>query len=237
MELFLDKKPKRPTIIEGFPGVGFVGTIATEFMLNHLGAKSIGYLFNPELPPIAILHGKETRRLLEIFHDPKENIVFIHAISGTKGLEWEVAGSIVELAKLLNAKQIISLEGVISPDNTETSRIFVKSNDHKSERELLKLGAERLEHGAVTGVTGALLLSGGNVNSTFLFAETHSQMPDSRAAAELIRILDAYLGLKVDPKPLIKQAEDFENKIKEMIKVSVDSQKPEDDSKKANYLG
>ena len=238
MELFLDKKPKRPTIIEGFPGVGFVGTIATEFMLNHLNAKSIGYLFNPKLPPIAILHGKEIRRLLEIFHAPKENLVFIHAISGTKGLEWEVASAIVELAKLLNAKQIISLEGVVSPDNAQTSRIFVKSNDHKSERELLKLGAEKLEHGAVTGVTGALMLSGGSVNSTFLFAETHSQMPDSRAAAELIRMLDVYLNLKVDPKPLIKQAEDFENKIKDMIKLGIDSQKPEDDdSKKVSYLG
>ena len=238
MELVLDKKPKRPTIIEGFPGVGFVGTIATEFMLNHLNAKSIGYLFNPNLPPIAILHGKETRRLLEIFHAPKENLVFIHAISGTKGLEWEVAKAIGELSKLLNAKQIISLEGVVSPDNAETSRIFVKSNDYKSEKELLKLGAEKLDRGAVTGVTGALMLTAESVNSTFLFAETHSRMPDSHAAAELIRMLDVYLNLKVDPKPLIKQAEDFENKIKDMIKLGIDSQKPEDDeSQKVNYLG
>ena len=89
----------------------------------------------------------------------------------------------------------------------------------------------------MTVVTGALMLTAETVNSTFLFAETHSRMPDSRAAAELIRMLDVYLNLKVDPKPLIKQAEDFENKIKDMIKLGIDSQKPEDDeSQKVNYL-
>ena len=41
MELKLDKKPKNPIIIEGFPGFGFVGTIATEFLIDHLNAKPI----------------------------------------------------------------------------------------------------------------------------------------------------------------------------------------------------
>ena len=239
MELILNKKPKRPTIIEGFPGVGFVGTIAAEYMLNQLNAKSIGYLSDPAVPPIAIIHGKETRRLLEIFHAPKENIVFIHTISGISGLEWEVANEIIDLAKILNAKEIISLEGVTSPDEAETSRIFIRSNDFKTEKEFLKLGAEKLKEGAVTGVTGALMLSGDHVNSTFLFAETHSRMPDSRASAEIIRMLDLYLNLKIDPKPLVKQAEEFENKIKEMIKLGVESQQShkKDEIQRINYLG
>ena len=46
MELILHEKPKRPIIIEGFPGIGFVGTIAVEYMINHLKTRSIGYIFD-----------------------------------------------------------------------------------------------------------------------------------------------------------------------------------------------
>jgi predicted ATP-grasp superfamily ATP-dependent carboligase len=42
MNLDLKEEPKNPTIIEGFPGFGFVSTIATEFLIKHLKAKKIG---------------------------------------------------------------------------------------------------------------------------------------------------------------------------------------------------
>jgi len=239
MELILHEKPKRPVIIEGFPGIGFVGTIAVEYMINHLKTKSIGHIFDDKLPPIAMLHGDETRRLLEIFYSPKENIVFVHAIAGVKGIEWEVSDAILELAKTLNAKEIISLEGVVSPLEDGLSRIFVKSNYPKAEKEFRKMGIEKLESGAVTGVTGALMLKAEHVNSTFLFAETSVGMPDSRSAAELIKYLDVYLGLKIDPAPLRKQAEEFENKLKDMVKLSMKAQSGSKDAKPEDlsYLG
>ena len=239
MELILHEKPKRPVIIEGFPGIGFVGTIAVEYMINHLKTRSIGHIFDEKIPPIAMIHGDDTRRLLEVFYAPKQNLVFVHAIAGIKGIEWKVSETILELAKTLNAKEIISLEGVVSPLEDGLSRIFIKSNYPKAEKEFRKMGLEKLESGAVTGVTGALMLKSDHVNSTFLFAETSVGMPDSRSAAELIKYLDVYLGLKIDPKPLRRQAEVFENKLKDMIKVSTKAQnetkdvKPED----LSYLG
>ncbi len=239
MELILHEKPKRPVIIEGFPGIGFVGTIAVEYMINHLKTKSIGHIFDDKLPPIAMLHGDETRRLLEIFYAPKENIVFVHAIAGVKGIEWKVSDAILELAKTLNAKEIISLEGVVSPLEDGLSRIFVKSNYPKAEKEFRKMGIEKLESGAVTGVTGALMLKSEHVNSTFLFAETSVGLPDSRSAAELIKYLDVYLRLKIDPGPLKKQAEAFENKLKDMVKLSMKAQNGNKDAKPEDlsYLG
>ena len=236
MELILHEKPKRPTIIEGFPGVGYVGTITVEYMINHLDAKPIGLIFDENIPPVAMLYKDQTRRLMEIYYAKKENIVFIHAITGIKGMEWDVADTILELAKTLNAKEIISLEGVVSPIDDQLSRVFVRSNDPKSEKEFIKMGIEKLENGAVTGVTGALMLKSEHVNSTFLFAETSTGIPDSRSSAELIKYLDTYLGLKIDPKPLIKQAEDFEIKLKELVKLSLDGNKTKEKDN-LNYLG
>ena len=74
-----------------------------------------------------------------------------------------------------------------------------------------------LKEGIIVGTTGALLAREKTIPVTALFAETHSNLPDSKAAATLVKALDSYLGLKVDPKPLIKQAEEFEAKLKKML--------------------
>ena len=42
MEIKLNRKPKNPIIIEGFPGIGFIGSITTEFLVEHLKAEKIG---------------------------------------------------------------------------------------------------------------------------------------------------------------------------------------------------
>ena len=48
-------------------------------------------------------------------------------------------------------------------------------------------------------------------------------MPDSKAAAQIIMALDKYLGLDVDPAPLLKQAQAFEEKLKKLIEQTKDT--------------
>ena len=54
-----------------------------------------------------------------------------------------------------------------------------------------------------------------------LLAEAHADFPDSRAAGNLLQKLDVILpGIKIDPKPLYKEAEKIENDIKKFIQQS-----------------
>jgi len=85
------------------------------------------------------------------------------------------------------------------------------------------------------GVTGALLLKTG-LDVTCLFAETHSNLPDSKAAAKIVEALDKYLGMDIDYKPLLEQAEKFEDKLKMILKKSQEAQDISD-KKKLSYLG
>jgi predicted ATP-grasp superfamily ATP-dependent carboligase len=69
-----------------------------------------------------------------------------------------------------------------------------------------------------------------------LFADTHSKLPDSKAAAKVIEVLDKYLGLKIDPKPLILTAEKFEKKLQDILeksKITTEQVK----EKQMNYVG
>ena len=61
-------------------------------------------------------------------------------------------------------------------------------------------------------------------------------MPDSKAASNIIKVLDDYLGLKVDYQPLLKQAEEFETKFKSILKQSSIAVKDRD-KKQMSYLG
>ena len=233
MKVILDKKPKNPIIIEGFPGFGLVGTIATEFLIRHLGAKEIGRIRVKEVPPVIAVHEGRAVEPLGIFYDSKHNIVILHALTSVAGIEWEIADHVVELAKDLKAKEVISIEGIGA--NEEVSKgdgvFYIGCN-----KKLAGTGAQQLKEGIIMGVSGALLVKR-SINSTFIFAEAASTLPDSRAAAKIIDVLDKYLGLKIDPKPLLKKAEEFEGKLKGLMEKARLSKQEIGNKKQLTYLG
>jgi predicted ATP-grasp superfamily ATP-dependent carboligase len=101
------------------------------------------------------------------------------------------------------------------------------------------MGYSELKEGAVLGVTGALMLKASNkVPLTYIFAETNSKLPDSRAAAEIVKVLNEYLSLKIDIKPLIKKAKSTEEKIKAILKEGLRGKKElGKKSKDLSYVG
>lgn len=230
----LKETPKDPTIIEGFPGFGFVSTIATEFLIKHLDAKRIGKIFTTKLTPLVAIHNSEIIDPLEIYYDKKHNLVILRALANISGAEWEIADIIMELAKRLKAKEIIGLEGVASEKIGKTPKAYYFTNLKTNKFE--KINLENLKNGIVVGVTGVLLLKKQQIPLSCIFVEANPALPDSRAAGEIIKVLDDYLGLKVDYKPLLKTAEKFENKLKELISQSQKAsvQKQEKDT---SYLG
>lgn len=239
MEILLEKIPEKPIIIEGFPGLGYVSTIAMEYLIEHLGAKSIGRLWSNKLSPIAAVHKGELRRPFEAFYDSKHNLMLLHAITEVNDLEWEIAETIISLAEKAGAKEIISIEGVSAPfTKKEKGTSFYHSNIPAIEKKLKALGYSELKEGAVLGVTGALMLRAPkNLPLTFLFAETNTKLPDSRAAAEILSMLNNYLNLNIDVKPLLKKAQETEEKIKMILKEGAEGKDLLKRSKDLSYLG
>jgi len=216
MKLILKKKPKGVKIIEGFPGFGLIGTIATEFLMEHLQTEKIGIIEMDEVPAMVAIHQNKVIEPVSLHYNKKHNLILVHAINIGKDLGWKLAEVIAEMARQLQAKEIISLEGVGSP-NADGSRVFFYASNGTTTSKKLKGIASPLNEGIIVGVTGALLSKDITTPVLALFAEAKSNLPDSKAAAEIIRALDAYTGLKIDPKPLEKQAKDFESKLKKIV--------------------
>ncbi|MBI2651709.1 proteasome assembly chaperone family protein [Candidatus Woesearchaeota archaeon] len=236
MQVKLSKKPKNCTLIEGFPGFGLVGTIASEFLLEHLKVESIGKIIFDEMPATVAIHEGKLVEPLGIFYNKKYNIMFLHAITASAGMEWKLANMVMELTKQLKIKELICMEGVGSSEDTATSRVFFYTNNSKSKDKLAKIKVEPLKEGIIIGVTGAVLLRMEKIPVSCIFAETHTNLPDSKAAAKISGVLDKYLGLNVDYKPLLVQAEKFEEKLRGILTESQKAQQISE-KKKLSYVG
>lgn len=233
MKLELTKKPKNVTVLEGFPGFGLVGVITTEFLLDHLETEKIGRCYFEKGPATLAIHGQKVIDPIGIHYSKKYNLVIIHALSAAQGLEWKAADVVNEICKVLSAKKLICIEGIGSMKTQ--GRTFYHSTDPVTTKKMKAIGMLPLGEGIIVGVTSAVMLKA-TVPLLCLFAETKSQLPDSRAAANITLALDKILGLKIDPKPLLKQAEIFEKKLKGIMEQAGKIQKTQE-KKTLSYVG
>jgi uncharacterized protein len=235
MELVLSKKPKNPVIIQGFPGFGLVGTITTEYLIQKLECEQIGKYWFDKLPATIAIHDEKVIPPIGIHFCEKNNLLIIHSITASVGIEWEIAKVINGIAKDTDAKEIISLEGVGAMEAADDPKTFYFATDLNRRKQLDALKVQPLKEGIIVGVTSALLMDS-NIPITTLLAETHSELPDSKAAAKLIEVLDGYLGLSIDTKPLIETAKIFEQKINKIMEKSSDIQ-GKIQKKQLSYVG
>ena len=232
--LKLSKKPTGATVIEGFPGLGLVGTIATGFLMDHLKCEKIGTYYFEEPPATLAVHGCKIVEPIGIYYNKEHNIVIIHAITSAAGMEFKAADLVLELCDQVKAKEIVTIEGVGSTESGET-RGFYYTDDAQLRKAMEKSKIDCLGEGIIVGVTAAMLMRT-DLPILSLFAETHSKLPDSKAAAKIIEILDKLLNLGVDYAPLIKQAEEFEKKLTGMLQ-QTQKAKEMKQKKQVGYIG
>ncbi|MEK6939889.1 MAG: PAC2 family protein [Nanoarchaeota archaeon] len=233
MKLVLTKKPKNVTIIEGFPGFGLIGTIAIEFLMDHLETEKIGTIEMDEVPAMIAIHQSKVIEPVSLHYNKDYNLVLVHAINIGKNTGWKLSEMIEQLADELSAKEVVSLEGVGSPN--PGNKVYYYSTSGSQNKKLAS-SASPLSEGIVVGVTGALLAKNMKVPVVAFFAEAQSGLPDSRAAAEIIKALDTYTGLKIDPKPLLAQAKLFEQKLKGITQKAGKAEELQEE-KMDNYFG
>jgi predicted ATP-grasp superfamily ATP-dependent carboligase len=188
------------------------------------------------LPSVVAIHEAKLMYPIGIYYNKKHNLVILHVVTNVQGNEWQLAEATIEVAKSLNAKEFLSIEGVGSTNPADDTRIFFYTNKPSNAKHFEDIKIPVLKEGIVMGVTAALLVEADDFPLSCIFAEAHSQLPDSKAAAKVMEVLDKYLNLKIDYKPLLKQAEKFEEKLKRIMQQSKVSE-DEHDKKMMSYVG
>ncbi len=212
VQVILEKKPsvKNPILIEGFPGIGLVGNIASQYIVNELNMTYLGAMSSKFFPPLAVLLGGVVNMPVRIYEDEGKGIVILTADIPVHPLaSYDIGKEIVSWAESINAKQMVCLAGITVM--SEQHRVF----GAVSKKELLdsiKGMAEVFELGTITGITGSIMNECRirNLPAVCLLGETASAEPDPRAAIATIETLNKIYGLGVSTTKLSEQAEQIE---------------------------
>ncbi len=223
VEIIFDGKiPKNSVILEGFQGIGLVGTLAAEYIAEQKNAKVVGHVDVPEFPPITLLVNGKIKTPIRIYHfkEGKQSfLIFVSELPMPQKMANSLARSIVDFSKNNNIKEIISLEGIAVPKEPVDSNTYWVSNKPKFFEKGFGKNAKALQSGIIVGVSASLLTQAKiqKIPCIVLMAEAHTNYPDGAAASSIIKLLNKTHKIKVDVKNLEAQSEEFEKKIWNMI--------------------
>ncbi len=211
-----DTEIENPIVIEGFPGVGLIGSIATRHIIKTMDFQEIGYIHSEEFPPVAIIQEGETKHPLQI-HKKQNIVIFTADIPLSSDLAKELAREIVGWSKKHNTNKIISIAGISTTSN-DANRVFSAARD-KKDLEDIKQQTETFKTGNILGFTGCILNQSKlkEIPAITLLGETRGIGPDPRSAADVIQILNKYLEIDVDTTKLLEEAEKIEEEMNRMM--------------------
>jgi uncharacterized protein len=225
---FKDKRPAEPILIEGLPGIGQVGKLVAEYMIQQLGAEKIGEIHSIYLPPQVILDENGVARLarneLFLWHSEERDLVFLvgdHQSASNEG-HYILADFYCEIAEELKVKRIYTLGGFGVGHLVNEPRVLGAINRAELREEIEAAGVtfERAEPGAgIVGAAGLMLgmAAPRNIDAVCLMGETSGYIVDPMAAASVLAILSNLIGVPIDPTKLNDRASEMEKVIENLV--------------------
>ncbi|MEE9151647.1 MAG: proteasome assembly chaperone family protein [Thermoplasmata archaeon] len=240
---------KNPILLEGLPGVGNVGKLAAEHLIDELHAEKFADLYSKHFPPQVLVGDNGVVKLVNNeFHFVKTSnkkrddlIILVGDYQGmTPEGQYELASKVLELAKEFGVKKIFTLGGYGMGKVVEYPRVLGATTDKESVEEMKKYGITFPKGEPGSGIVGAsgLLLGLGKlmgIQSICLMGETSGYFADPKAAQAVLEVLTKIINVTVDFKPLELKAKEIDfmtSKLKDLEESIVDDKKDE-----LNYFG
>jgi len=218
-------------VVDGFPSVGLVSSIAATYLISSLNLDQVAALDSPHFPPISMVYDSRPKFPARIYaSDTLRLAVFLAEFTPSLHLHREIAKTILSWARERYCSLIVSPVGIPVEGEPDASAepLGVGSTDRARER-LSKCGIQQLKVGIIGGISGILLNEGrwSNFDVISLTVGAHKQFPDARAAAKVIQALNKLKPeFKIDVKPLLDEAEEIENRLKVLRKQATPVEMP-----------
>ncbi len=212
-------------LVDGFPTVGLVSSIVANYVISKRGLRLAALVDSPDFPSVAVILGSEVLTPMRIYAGEvggKPMAVLVSDFSPPPPLIRPVGERILEWAGGKGIELIVSPEGVIS--TSEEVRVYgVASTDRV--RGMLRAFSDKVQffsEGLISGMAGYLLLEGRkrDLDVMVLLADAHPNLPDARAAARILEVMNAMLNMGIELEPLLREAEAIESKLNEIKKMA-----------------
>jgi hypothetical protein len=219
-----------PVLVEGLPGVGHVGKLAAEHILEEMDSELVTRVYSQHFPPqVSVDDGTAKLAAAEI-----------HAVTPAEGQDmlvltgdhqaqdnvghYGLTDTFLDIAEEAGVEEIYALGGVPTGELIEEYDVIGAATTDAFVEDLEASGVEFREDepaGGIVGVSGLLLGLGERrgLPAACLMGETSGYLVDPKSAQAVLEILQTHLGFELDFATLEERADEMEEvvrKIQEM---------------------
>lgn len=221
-----------PVLVEGLPGVGHVGSLAVEHLLEELEGEStlVRRVYSQEFPPkVSVEDGVSELTCAELYAVSVPNGRDLLLLTGdhqaqTNEGHYVLTTAFLDIAEEFGAEELYALGGVPTGELIEEYAVVGAVSDESMLDSLEEAGVEFRENepaGGIVGVSGLLLGLGERrgFQAACLMGETSGYLVDPKSARAVLEVLEDVLGFELDYETLDERADEMEDvigKIQEM---------------------
>ena len=241
-------------LVEGLPGIGNVGKVAVDFMIDELKAKKVFEITSHNFPNAVFVNEENLVDLpkIEIYHKKMKNRDILFLGGDVQPIDerssYTFSDVILEVLHKNNIKEIITLGGIGLAHIPKEPKVYCTGNAKELIEEYKQEDMSEELYGVVgpiVGVTGLLLglASKKDIKAIALLAETYSNPMylGVKASKQIIKILNKKLHLDIDPEKLEQEIKQIESEVirrsDEFKKVSEIGMQPGKDGAEVTYIG
>lgn len=233
------KEPKlvNPVLIGGLPGVGNVGKLAADHLIDETGAEKIAEIYSKHFPPQVLVDDsgviRQVNNELYCLKNPDILILGGDYQGLTSEGQYELADFVLNIAEKFGVKKIFTLGGYGFGRMIKRHRVLGAATNMHLVKEMKKYDVVFPKGEPGSGIIGAsgLLLGMGmlrGMNGVCLMGETSGYFVDPKAARAVLEVLTKVLGIKIDFSELDEKAaaiEKLASKMKEIEKQEIKRRK------------
>ena len=215
-----------PVLVEGLPGVGHVGKLAAEHLLEELDAEStlVRRIHSRELPPqVGVADGVATLSGLAIHAIAPETGRDLLVLTGdhqaqTNRGHYLLTDAVLDVAEAFGVEMIYALGGVPTGELIDEYAVLGAVTDESLKPELESVGVEFRDDepaGGIVGVSGLLLGLGARreLPAACLMGETSGYLVDPKSARSVLGVLEDRLDVALTYESLDERADEMETVI------------------------
>ncbi|APW99835.1 proteasome assembly chaperone family protein [Halobiforma lacisalsi AJ5] len=221
-----------PVLVEGLPGVGHVGKLAVDHLIEELAGEStlVRRIYSREFPPqVSVEDGVSELTCTEIHavsvEDGRDLLLLTgdHQAQSNEG-HYVLTDAFLDVAEEFGASEVFALGGVPTGELIDEYAVVGAVSDESMCDEFEDAGVEFREDepaGGIVGVSGLLLGLGDRrgFDAACLMGETSGYIVDPKSARAVLETLEELLGFELEYDSLDERAEEMEEvvgKIQEM---------------------
>jgi len=221
-------------LIEGLPGVGNVGKLAVEHLIDEIDAEKFAEIHSLHFPPQVLVdeHGLSKLVNNRLYYKKDvglDDVDLVFLTGDYQGMtpqgQYQLTDRILSVSKELGVETVFSLGGYSHGDIVDKPEVLGAATTSEKIEEMKKLGIKFSEEHPSSGIIGAsgLLLGLGEklygISGVCLMGETSGYFVDPGAARAVLKKLMKYLGEEISYEKLDEKAEEVEeltSKVKDM---------------------